>query len=32
MSGRTMFMAQAARQFEIWTGRPASPGLFSGAA
>jgi shikimate dehydrogenase/3-dehydroquinate dehydratase type I len=32
ISGRTMLLAQAARQFEIWTGRAASPGLFSGAA
>lgn len=32
ISGRTMFLAQAARQFELWTGRPASPNLFSGAA
>lgn len=29
ISGRTMFVAQAARQFEIWTGCPASPIVFS---
>jgi len=32
ISGRTMFLAQAARQFEIWTGRTADPQLFSGVA
>jgi shikimate 5-dehydrogenase len=26
--GTVMFAAQAARQFEIWTGRPADPGAF----
>lgn len=31
ISGQMMFLAQAARQFEIWTGRAASPGLFAGA-
>lgn len=30
--GRTMFLAQAGRQFEIWTGHAASPQVFSGAA
>jgi 3-dehydroquinate dehydratase/shikimate dehydrogenase len=27
--GTTMFLAQAARQFEIWTGHPAPPELFT---
>ena len=28
IQGTTMFLAQAARQFEIWTGRPAPPEIF----
>jgi 3-dehydroquinate dehydratase/shikimate dehydrogenase len=28
ISGDAMFAAQAARQFEIWTGRPAPPGIY----
>ena len=29
ISGTTMFLAQAARQFELWTGTPATPELYS---
>jgi shikimate 5-dehydrogenase len=32
ISGKAMFLAQAARQFEIWTGQAASASVFSGAA
>ena len=32
ISGRTMLLAQAARQFEIWTGCAPSPQVFAGAA
>jgi shikimate 5-dehydrogenase len=32
ISGKAMFLAQAARQFEIWTGQAASAAVFSGAA
>jgi 3-dehydroquinate dehydratase/shikimate dehydrogenase len=28
ISGTTMFVAQARKQFEIWTGRPIPPGIF----
>jgi 3-dehydroquinate dehydratase/shikimate dehydrogenase len=28
ISGKVMFMAQAARQFEIWTGQPAPAGVY----
>ena len=28
ISGTTMFYAQAARQFEIWTGKEAPPGVY----
>ena len=28
IQGRTMLAAQAARQFEIWTGKPAPAGVY----